>query len=533
MNINILCNLLQQNSSSTTGGTSPFDNSQTTNASNQQVWLIVGDSISRGSSANGDQGPSPYFTDTIFQYTSGAISAVNTGDLATASTGSPWMKFGIDYYRRTSRKIVFVPQGSGGSNFYPDGDNNNWYTSGSLYATAVSQANAALVANGTTKLRGILMILGINDASAVDAGTVTLSEVQTGVDSLFTRLNASFPGVPIHVYNIGRNTAGVSSNVTAIRAMIEQAALTYQNVYIVQRLQNHLDKYQPDLLHLSQYGNDYVSAEAVKNMLSSGLISNEPITRVYGSEAQTVFANFTGNNSLTDKEKGYLNDFIMYMQGIGEWSLIDSMYMFLLDSQSKALQDLKRGSKQAINNGATWSSTLGFSTTGSISSYIDSNFIPSTDGINYVLNNAMGGFYLLQNDFSDTTFGVLMGCVGSVSTGVFSIGHSSSGTITRIHNSTGGSSTSLPLQAPGFYSIARSSSTATAARRDGVAVATTNSSVTLPNRSIKIGVRDNNGTIDSPYTGKFGLAFFGAPPPSNYLRFWGKFREVMIDFQIQ
>jgi lysophospholipase L1-like esterase len=233
-----------------------------TTADGKQPYLIVGDSIANGTSISG-KGPTPP-AGIMYEWNGSALVEVGSNDLSNANTGSQYPKMAIDLYGLTNNKTVIINGALGGSEFSPNGDSNNWSTSGTLYSAATSKVSAALSNMGLSALRGIILILGINDAR----GGVSLTTINSDINSLFSRLNASYPNVPIYVCNIGRSETGVSTTrIDAVRGYISSAVSTYNNCYMAADLREYAvagNLYSADNLHLNQLGCNRLGAQLAK-----------------------------------------------------------------------------------------------------------------------------------------------------------------------------------------------------------------------------------------------------------------------------
>lgn len=88
------------------------------------------------------------------------------------------------------------------------------------------------------------------------------------------------------------------------------------------------------------------------------------------------------------------NKLLVDLKAAGIWSKLDTFAVFATDGSSDfALIDWKRKIQYTAFNSPTFTSNGGFIGNGT-SSYIDTNFNPSTSGVNYTLNNAGRYFYL-------------------------------------------------------------------------------------------------------------------------------------------
>lgn len=511
---------------------SPFDTEANTNDDNQQVWLVIGDSKARGGSPTvNDIGPSPYYQNTVYQYVSPSVTAINSGDVSGAASGSPWMKFAIDYYKFTGYKCVLVPRGVGGSNFYPDGDNNNWYTSGTLYSPAVTAANGGCTAISTTEPRGILMMLGANDERAVTSGAETSANAEIGINSLFSRLRTSFPNTPIYVWLLGRTENGTGGNVTVIRNYILAAVAATTNSFVVADEADFLDGYEEDGLHFSGFGNKYFGALGVHNMLTDGLIFDNPISYSFNSNATTVFSRFTGSEELMDSDKRKLNDFIGSLDT--DFALFDAMQVYTLSSQSRSVIDLIRGTSKSVQltGSISWTQHTGFETPGAITDYVSTNFVASTDGVNYTQNNALTCLFLMIRNTATGTQGSLMGSIGATSNNQVLVFQSTASMLARLNSGTASTITN-PTSATHYttYINRRTTSTQSIGNINTVGASASATSVPPPNRALLLGVR-NGGTIDFPFAGEYGFFSAGSASIDNW-RLYNKVQELMIDFLI-
>jgi hypothetical protein len=90
------------------------------------------------------------------------------------------------------------------------------------------------------------------------------------------------------------------------------------------------------------------------------------------------------------------NQLVVDLKDGGIWSKLDTFGVFATDGDSDfALIDWIRLSDYTAVNSPTFTSNGGFTGNGT-SSYVDTNFNPSTSGVNYTLNNA-GRFYWVDN----------------------------------------------------------------------------------------------------------------------------------------
>lgn len=198
----------------------------------------------------------------------------------------------------------------------------------------------------------------------------------------------------------------------------------------------------------------------------------------FSPEAQAVINRMTG---LTDNEKTYISTFVDAEVANGNWTLIDEFWCFGLVTAANALVGWI--SKTATNNGATKTAN-GFSFNGT-SDYIDSNYNPNVDSINYVQDDAMIEAYM----YSTSSEGVLMGALAGENvqmrqrtTGQFF----NSGTFNQ----------SVAIQALDLASFSRINSTNVTVRKNGVTEATPAIvSTGIPTGSFYIGARSGGTAL--------------------------------------
>ena len=109
----------------------------------------------------------------------------------------------------------------------------------------------------------------------------------------------------------------------------------------------------------------------------------------YDADYQAILDYATTNNYTlpSDEQKLLQNQLLIDLKDAGVWDKLDTFANFATNGSSQfALIDWKRLIQyQAVSN-PTFTTNEGFTGNGT-SSYIDTNFIPSTNGVNYKLND--------------------------------------------------------------------------------------------------------------------------------------------------
>jgi hypothetical protein len=231
-----------------------------TTGDGKQVFLVVGDSIANGSNNSSGPGPTPA-AGTVQQWNGSSVIDIGAADVHNIPVGGGTFmpKMGIDYNTNTGRIPVFIPLGSSGAEFSPNGDNNNWSSTGTLRAGAQTQVTNCLASLSLTQLRGIVVILGVNDARAV----TTLATVQADIDAFFTWLTTTYPNVPIQVCQVGRTESVVIDNRTyTVRERIVSNAISKPMVQMAFNIGSWINSagYGADNLHPTQTGNNNLGA---------------------------------------------------------------------------------------------------------------------------------------------------------------------------------------------------------------------------------------------------------------------------------
>lgn len=275
------------------------------NTTRNGIFGVVGDSNADGRSTT----VPTVGAGILYNFVSGSFSAITTQSVANDTStpwGSIWQQFAIDYNAATGLPVYLVNGASGGSNFYPDGDTNNWYSSGgTLYAAFTSKMSSALTARGAVKPEGIFVNLGINDARSISSAAEGYGNFQTGVTSLFTRLTTDYPGVPIYVIIPGRAETPTysynDSNFYGVRATIRATGQTFTDVNIVAGALTWVDEttvgtgnaYMADGLHYGQPMNNQLGTICARFVNST--ISNKWARAVVCSR----WSDYTGSFATT------------------------------------------------------------------------------------------------------------------------------------------------------------------------------------------------------------------------------------------
>lgn len=110
----------------------------------------------------------------------------------------------------------------------------------------------------------------------------------------------------------------------------------------------------------------------------------------YDTDAQAYFDEVVSRGgSVADALKQKISDGVAYLKGTGDWDLIDRLFLLKNTSAIAALTSIKNPTSTAatVVNSPTFTADVGYAFNGS-TQYLNTQYIPSTDGVNWVLNSA-------------------------------------------------------------------------------------------------------------------------------------------------
>lgn len=476
-----------------------------TNGSGQQLWGLLGDSIANGRNDEDlDIGPQTIYTATVFEHVlNTGIVDLKDADLANSNDGSQWKKAGMDFYKYTGHKMVFSNGAVSGSSFFPRSGFTDWSSSGVNRALFQTKMSNGLNFVGVGKMRGVFMHMGINDAF----GSESLASIETAVHDFFNWFHLTYPTTHLYVWNIGFIGGVATSRVLSVRSYIVDSVAEHTNAHIVLNLSNYLDYHGVDGLHLTQFGNDLTGAATIQFMRVNGLISNDPVIYSPAATAAGVIAAFP--TALSTDEAKIVNDFVEYMDNFSIWDDIDAIVCTHFGAQNNSLHDMK-GVTNPVNNGGTWTSHQGIALSGATSSRINTDFIPSTDGVNFIQNDAEYIYILTKNNHSIGVAGIHMGAIGSSTNKRVQLGQNTSGGWTwRINDNNSNSVGSAALKNGGYYRGRRNASNTSDGKENMLNSPASGTAVSICDVEVVIGCRNNNGVLDFPAAHVVGLWGFG------------------------
>lgn len=414
----------------------------TTTPSGQQVFLFLGDSNADG---RGSSIPTVAAA-TLYRWNGSSVDEITTQTVANdGSYGSIWQYFATEYKSVHGKKTVGVFQGYSGTRFADTGDHNDFSTTGTRYATAVSEANDALAFLGLTKLKAVVVNLGLNDIS----GAATTGTIQTAIASFISRITADFPDTPILFIQPGQ--AAVNDN---------SKAYTVRNYLIGQMDANtncHL--FAAGLAYAyvtSAYNGDFIHYE---NVMLENL--GKQLSRWFSNSAYTKWPRsvITAHHSdLTAPHKALVNTFVTNLYASGDFFLLEQYGNFKTEAYQDALLDW------TFKGSFGWVVSLGFSanaycsTNGTNSymfaSYANSYFTGSGAG----QNDFITGIRLITNNSGTVTVRVML-CRQTLAGAAIRIGQVGANTIYNSNDDVNSAGAEVGLASGNLYSVARSGTT--------------------------------------------------------------------------
>lgn len=449
-----------------------------TTADGKQAVLIIGDSTSAGSNNSTGNGPSPAAS-TAYYYRRTTTDIVQiTSDIVSAPNGTQYPQMCTDYYNATGKKLVVIPCGSGGSNFSSEGDGNDWSTTGTLYAQAVTDAHNALSLLELAKLKYILIAsLGINDAR----GAVALSTIQSDISSLISRLQTDFPGVPIMIEQIGRSeTASLNARIGSIRGYLKQVCIDNDNVHIIGGLISLFAAggYGTDNLHPNQTGNNYRGSMYARWMINAS----------YSKWARSIISShFDELSSLRKNAIANLID-----TNTSSYLEHDCLLNFKTTTKNNVFVDWAFMCTP-LDSGFSFTANTSVSTNGS-STYLRTGLVPSMNLLKMGQNDFFSGVKIKTNNTAAGTTAVAFGGADA-SAGIFSSQVSTNQLGYRSFDNT----TSLYAGETAYassseYGTSRSSGNKYLYKNGSQISTASVASVSLLTQGIYVGCNNNNGT---------------------------------------
>lgn len=252
----------------------------------------------------------------------------------------------------------------------------------------------------------------------------------------------------------------------------------------------------------------YIVDGQIENVFIKAFYNGESLIKTtYDPDAQLYFDQLRPQPSAFYKTA--IDILVRRLKQEGVWAILDRLWIFATEYQEHARINLKAPSSPQLTEitSPTWTASEGYAFNGS-SSYIETNFIPSSDCEKAILNSASLGVYLRTNvSGADVTdFGATD---GSVQSGVYA--KWSDNSIMGSVHSTGPSVVSTGTSASGLTGYSRTASNNVNFYRNGTLLGSGSaSSSALPTTQMYIGAMNNNGSPLFMSTRQISMAYYGS-----------------------
>jgi hypothetical protein len=232
------------------------------------------------------------------------------------------------------------------------------------------------------------------------------------------------------------------------------------------------------------------------------------IRMVSGQDAATtawVAAVVAAGGTVSSARKVLINNLIVGLKADGVWTKLDRLWILAAENEASALTDLVGDTLATAVSSPTFTADQGYAGDG-VTSYIDTNFNPSTQGVNYLLDSASAFAWDLTSRAADQKQ-IFGSANGANRIGIYPR-FTGDVCYCRINDDAGSLSNA---SSQGFFLGNRSSSTARQLYKDGSSVGTYGSeaSTGISNLNFYICGINNNGLPETLSTDTIGVVGLG------------------------
>jgi lysophospholipase L1-like esterase len=477
------------------------------------VFLVRGDSISAG--AGETAGPTTS-TGIVYEWdqTNSVLIDRATTEFSNTVSGSPWKKFAIDMNAATGKRIVIIACGLSGAEVFPNGTGTNTHwaphydnsgaavpggTGSTLYTNSVTQVAACLTYLDKDSLDGILDIVGVNDAR----GAATLANISLGLTDFYDQTNIDFPGVPVYAASIGRDESNTLNDRKATIKRYQRAladARSYYNltVNLLTFAPEAWALYQGDNLHPSQAGNNLIGEMYARYINYTE--TNKEVKQVWNSFRDT----------LSTAHKAAYKTWVETLQAGGDWSLLESFMPAIGSTRANVLCDVRHlGFAADVSFSFTANTFIRCTST---SAYRRLNVLPAYSWITAGQNDFIVGTKCKTNYTSAGTAAYLFGVLAPSSNRQIVLAQSVTNELAII----AGDNTNLlysghtSFQSNTLYSVYRNGTTKGLYVNGSSVSSAVQATISTMPLAIFEGVRNNNGTAQTPLDVEIEYSFQSA-----------------------
>lgn len=196
--------------------------------------------------------------------------------------------------------------------------------------------------------------------------------------------------------------------------------------------------------------------------------------------------------------KDAINQFILDLKAASIWTKFDRLWLFANQDATAALMDIKALENATPVNAPAFTAGRGYAGNGS-TSYLNTNFVPSTHGVNYTLNSALMAAEVVSVGAIQGSAIMGMSINGVATTQIFPR-FSDGNAYGDVNSNSAGDMAAVNANADGaLFMVQRTASNAAALYRNNVLLDdTAAASTSLPAVAIFVLGRNSNGTLGFP-----------------------------------
>jgi lysophospholipase L1-like esterase len=418
--------------------------------------------------------------DTLYLWNGSTTTEITTQSVANDSPtlGSIWQPFATAYKANTGSPVFLINGSRGGSNASALGAGSgfSWSTTGTLYDLFKAKVASGLAASGISQLTAIIVNLGVNDVR----GAQSLATITTGFNSLFTRLNTDYPGVPVLVIQVGRKEDTLlNSALYEVRELLIDLANTYTNVHMCSSALTFalLSGYEADGLHYNQ-----LTQQAIGSQLANWFTNS-----AYSKWGRSVISSLFDVPS--NARKTLIDNFISSQVTSGNYFRMDGLHVFKTGTENNIYFDwsfigygVKRTSTFTANDSIATDGVAGYFDTSYIQNHLTKRSLRTNlfMGVKVKTRVTAGTAYLFGN-FNGTNI----------------VGANSNGTNVRylINDATFSNGTEVTFANNSLYSVGRTAGTKRLIKnKTQDATAAVAVAANIDNFNVTIGAINSSGT---------------------------------------
>ena len=216
--------------------------------------------------------------------------------------------------------------------------------------------------------------------------------------------------------------------------------------------------------------------------------------------------------TVSTTRKGIVNTFIVALKAAGVWTLLDRYWLFAGENTQSALRDMVNLQVATSTGSPTFAANVGYTVASNFDA-VDTGFVPSAGGSNYLLNSASAGMVVQTNRTTFPTNGVNFGAADGSFANVLTFAALDSTGVARVRVNSGPGATDTGTGATtrGSWLASRTGGSAGAVYLNGASsFAITQSVSALPNVSIMLGALNQGGSAAAFIADQFSSFHVGA-----------------------